>query len=310
MLKRILKNTVAITLFVATLTSCSEYQAILKSRDNELWYKKGLEYYANGDFLRAANLLGALVTPYSGTSKADTVIMTYAKSLMMIGDYYSASHYFQNYVKTFPSSENCEECQYLCGKCFYEMSPKILLDQADTENAINEFQAFINLYPNSDKVPEVEKLMKEMQDKLAYKSYLTAKLYFDLGNYMGNNYRSAVIVAQNCLKKYPDTKHREELSFLILEAKYIQAANSVLTKQGDRYREAIDEYYAFQNEFPNSKYASKASNMLKNSEKGLKYVESMIPPTEDELDYYRNFGTRAEKERLEAIKKAEEFKED
>lgn len=306
MLARLLKNITIVALLAMTLTSCSEYQAILKSRDNELWYRKGLEYYANGDFLRASNLLGALITPYTGTSKSDTIIMTYAKSLMMIGDYYSASHYFQNYVKTFPSSDNCEECQYLCGKCFYEMSPKILLDQTDTENAIEEFQAFLNIYPNSDKVQEVETLMKEMQDKLAYKTYLTAKLYFDLGNYMGNNYKSAVIAAQNCLKKYPNTKHREELSFLILEAKYIQAANSVIDKQGDRYRDAIDEYYAFTNEFPSSKYAKEAKDMLQRSEKGLKYVESVLPPSDDELDYFRNFGTRAEKERLKAISEKEE----
>jgi outer membrane protein assembly factor BamD len=308
MLGKVIRHITAIAFLAMTISSCSEYQAILKSNDKELWYKKGMEYFNSGDFLRAANLLGPLVTPYTNSSKGDTIVMTYAKSLMLIGDYYSASHYFQNYVKTYPSSENCEECQFLCGKCFYEMSPKILLDQTYTENAINEFQTFINIYPGSDKVAEAETLMKEMQDKLAYKSYLTAKLYFDLGDYMGNNYRSAVIVAQNCLKKYPDTKHREELSFLILEAKYIQAVNSVLDKQGERYREAIDEYYAFTNEFPASKFADKAKGMLNSSQKGLKYVESVLPPSEDDLEYYRNFGTRAEKERLEAIQRIEEKK--
>lgn len=306
MLRKTIKNIIAVALLAITLVSCSEYQAILKTRDNELWFRKGLEYYENGDFLRSANLLGALVTPYSGTSKSDTVIMYYAKSLMMIGDYYSAAHYFQNYVKTYPSSDNCEECQFLCGKCYYELSPKILLDQQDTENAINEFQSFINLFPNSERIPEAEKMIKEMQDKMAYKNYLTAKLYFDLGNYMGNNYRSAVIVAQNCLKKYPDTKHREDLSFLILRAKYIQAQNSVINKQSERFRDAIDEYYAFINEYPSSKYNDLANDMLKNSEKGLKYAESVIPPSEDDMDYYRNFGTRAEQERQEKIKSNDE----
>lgn len=279
-------------LAATSLSSCGEYQQVLKTRDNELWYRKGLEYYAKGDYLRASNLLGSLVTTYSGTSRSDTILVTYAKSLVEIGDYYTAAHYFRDYVKTFPSSDNCEECQYLSGYCYYMLSPKVLLDQTDTETAINEFQLYVNLYPNSDRVDDAERMMKEMQDKLAYKAYTNAKLYFDLGDYMGNNYNSAVITAQNCLKKYPDTKYREELSFLILESKFIQAENSVLSKQCDRYRDTIDEYYAFANEFPESRYEKRARGILESSEKGLKQAEKLAPPSEDDLDYYRNYGSR------------------
>lgn len=299
-------NYIFLILFVAIATSCSEYQAILKSNDNDLRYRKGLEYYEKGDFLRSVNLLGPLVNTYSSTSRADTIIITYANALVKIGDYYSAAHYFQNYVKTYPSSSKCEECMYMSGMCYYNMSPKVLLDQQDTQTAINEFQNFMNIYPNSELVPEAERMMREMEDKLAYKSYLNAKLYFDLGNYMGNNYQSAVIVAQNCLKKYPDTKHREELSFLILEAKYIQAENSVIQKQSERYRDTIDEYYSFTNEFPNSKYSSKASKMLASSEKGLRYVEKVLPLSEDDLDYYRNYGSEYDKKRIDSISNIEE----
>ncbi len=282
-------------LLVVCFSSCSEYQAVLKQHDNNLWYRKGMEYYAKGEYVKAANLLGGVLTAYSGTSRADTITLTYAKSLVEIGDYYTAAHYFQNYVKTYPSSESCEECQYMSGFCYYKLSPKVLLDQADTEQSIYEFQTYLNLYPDGKNISDVERMMKEMEDKLAYKAYLNAKLYFDLGNYRGNNYRSAVIVAQNCLKKYPDTKYREELSFLILEAKYIQAEQSVLYKQSERYRDAIDEYYAFVNEYPSSKYIQKAETMLRKSEKGLKEAEALLPMNQDDLEYYRNYGNNAER---------------
>lgn len=290
-----IKNIYIVLLLAVCFSSCSEYQAILKQRDNNLWYRKGMEYYAQGDYVKAANLLGGVLTAYSGTSRADTITVTYAKSLVEIGDYYTAAHYFQTYVRTYPSSENCEECQYLSGYCYYKLSPKVLLDQADTEQSIYEFQTLLNLYPDSKYTAEVERMMKEMEDKMAYKAYLNAKLYFDLGNYRGNNYRSAVIVAQNCLKKYPDTKHREELSFLILESKYIQAERSVLYRQSERYRDAIDEYYAFANEFPDSKYMQKADKMLKSSEKGLREAEALLPMNKDDLEYYRNYGNKAER---------------
>jgi outer membrane protein assembly factor BamD len=111
--------------------------------------------------------------------------------------------------------------------------------------------------------------MDELRNKLVYKAYLSAKLYFDLGNYMGNNYKAAVITAQNTLKKYPDTEYREELSFLILESKFIQAVNSVPEKMEERARDTIDEYYSFINEFPESKYLKKAERIYQQSQNML-----------------------------------------
>lgn len=272
--------------------ACGEYQAILKSQDNELWLRKGLEYYAKQDYDKAANLLGGIITRYAGTAQYDTIVTTYASALVELGDYFTAAHYYSDYVKTYPSSAKCEECQYMAGYCYYMLSPKAELDQADSQSAIDELLIFINMFPDSPKVPQAERMVDEMEDKLAYKAYLNAKLYFDLGNYMGNNYRSAVITAQNCLKKYPATKYREELSFLILQAKFIQADRSVIAKQADRYRDAIDEYYSFVNEFPASKFRRDADKVLARSEKGLAEAEKVIPPSKDDMDYYKNYVER------------------
>lgn len=297
-LKRIIYDVAAILCGVTAaigMSSCSEYQMLLKERNSELWYRKGLEYYNKGEYVKAANLLGGVVTAYTGTSKADTVTLYYANSLVKIEDYYTAAHYFQNYVKTFPSSDFSEDCQYMTGYCYYNLSPKVDLDQSDTETCITELQTYMNMYPNGKKIAEAEKMMKEMENKLALKAYMSAKLYFDLGDYMGNNYNSAVIIAQNCLRKYPDTEHREELSFLILEAKFIQAERSIITKQSERYRDAIDEYYSFINEYPTSRYSKKAKQILASSEEGLKEAEKIAPPSEDDLNYYRNFGNQSVK---------------
>lgn len=275
------------------VSSCGEYQAILKSQDNELWLRKGLEYYAKQDYDKASNLLGGVITKYAGTAQYDTIVTTYASSHVQLGDFFTAAHYYSDYVKTYPSSAKCEECQYMAGYCYYMLSPKAELDQTDSQSAIDELLVFINMFPDSPKVPEAERMVSEMEDKLAYKAYLNAKLYFDLGNYMGNNYKSSVITAQNCLKKYPDTKYREELSFLILQAKYIQADRSVIAKQADRYRDAIDEYYSFVNEFPGSKYRHDADKLLARSQKGLADAEKIMPPSKDDMDYYKNYVERS-----------------
>ena len=54
------------------------------------------------------------------------------------------------------------------------------------------------------------------------------------------------------MKDYPYTKMREDLSILVLRAKYDMAKASVEEKKEERMRETIDEYYSFKNEFPDS----------------------------------------------------------
>jgi len=251
------------------LGGCSQYQKLLKSQDYELWYTKAMEYYQEEDYTRASTLFSQLINIYRGTDKAEEINYAYANALYGLGEYQIAGHYYQEYVRNYSVGDHAEECQYLSAYCYYKRSPKPRLDQTNTEDAIQEFQLFINMYPNSARVEEATRLMDELRDKLVFKSYLSARLYYDLGDYMGNNYQSAVIAAENSLKDFPDTKYREELSFLILESKYIQAEKSVVEKKIERARKAVDEYYNFINEFPESKFRKKADKILKDSESML-----------------------------------------
>lgn len=247
---------------VLLASSCSEYQKILKSTDYDLKYEKGLEYFEEGDYMRASTLFEELISVYMGTSKAEEAHYKYARSLYEMGDYITAVHQYREFVDKYPNSEHQEEAQFMIGACYYELSPKVRLDQTDTHNAIEALELFISLFPESDRVPRANEMLDELEDKLVYKSYLSAKLYYNLGTYMGNNYRSAVITARNSLDEFPDTKYREELSFLILDSLYIQAMNSVQEKEEERLRATLDEYYAFINEFPESSYMSEANEIF------------------------------------------------
>mgnify|MGYP006922383475 CR=1 FL=1 len=60
------------------------------------------------------------------------------------------------------------------------------------------------------------------------------------------------------------------LSILILRARYEMAIYSVEDKKADRYRETVDEYYAFKNEFPESKYLKEAEKIFNESQKVIK----------------------------------------
>ena len=264
------KTQFLLLIVVLTLFSCGEYQKLLKSDDAELKYTKAVEYFNKGDFMRASTLFDAIATYYKGTDRSETVLNYMAKSYMGQKDYFSASEYYKTYVKTYPKGKYVIESKYMIGYCYYLDSPDPRLDQTSTYSAIAAFQEFLDVYPESDKVPDANRLLEELTNKLAYKAYLNANLYYNLGNYLGNNYESAVISAQNALKKYPSTKYREELLMLILNSKYEQAMQSVDEKKVERYRNAIDEYYNYINEFPTGKYRKQADKILNESKKIVK----------------------------------------
>ncbi|MBQ2398610.1 MAG: outer membrane protein assembly factor BamD, partial [Muribaculaceae bacterium] len=153
--------------------------------------------------------------------------------------------------------------RYYCGYGYYIDSPDPQLDQTETLKAIEELQGFLDHYPKSDKVTIAQNAIFELQDKLTLKELQSAQLYYNLGTYMGNNYQSAIIVAQNALKTYPYTKYREQLEMLILKSRFQEAQESVEERKEERFREVIDEYYSFINNYPDTHNRKEADNILK-----------------------------------------------
>ena len=261
-----LRNFSIALLAVLTVSACGDYNKILKSTDYEFKYKKAVEFYEEGEYAKAGTLFEELVNIYRGTSQADQIYYFYAKSMMGQKDYLMANHYFKTLLDEYPGSDFAEEAQYMVGYCSYLLSPKPRLDQTITHEAIEALRLYINLYPYSDRVDEANRLIDELQDKLVYKSYLSARLYYDF-----ENFKAAVIAIDNSLREYPDSQYREELKFMLLKSKYLLAMNSVEEKQEERLSQALDEYFAFVDEFPDSEHSKEVQKFYEDVADLLNY---------------------------------------
>ncbi len=249
------------------LAGCSNYQKVLKSKDPDYKYQMALEYFNQEQYVRSQTLLEDVSMYYKGTERAQEVLIYLGRSYLGQKVYSSAAEYYQTYLRNYPKGRYNVEARFQVGHCYYLDSPDARLDQAITLQAIAAFQQFIELHPESPYAEQAYTEMGEMYDKLAYKEYLNAKLYYNLGTYLGNNYLSCEITAKNALKTYPSNKYQEELSLLVFEAKYQQMANSVLEKKEERAREAEDEYYSFKTEYPDSKHMNAVERMYKDIRK-------------------------------------------
>ena len=266
----------------AFFSSCGEYNKILIYADYEYKYEAAKSYFGNGDFTKAASLLEEVVTILKGTSNGEESLYMLAMAYYNQKDYLTASHYFSNYYTTYPRGIYTELARYHSGKALFLETPEPRLDQSSTYKAIQELQMFMEYFPNSKYKTESQLMIFNLQDKLVMKDYLSAKLYYNLGSYIGNasttadnkingnNYLACITTAENALKDYPYTTMREEISILLLRAKYKLGTESVEEKKEERMRDAIDEYYAIKNEFPESKYMKEVESIYKNASKYVK----------------------------------------
>lgn len=264
------KIIIAVILPLWALTSCSDYNKVLKSADYQYKYEAAKGYYIDGKYNKVISVLGDMITVLKGSSQAEESLYMLAMSYFNSEDWIEASTTFKKYYKTYPQGTYAELASYYSCKALYNDTPEPRLDQTSTFEAIRDIQLFCEMYPASPYKEDAQEMMFQLQDKLVEKELLSAQLYYNLGNYMGNNFQSCVITAQNALRDFPYTSRREELSWLILRAKYEMAVQSVEEKQMDRYRDAIDEYYAYKNEFPESKYLKDAEKIFENSSKRIK----------------------------------------
>lgn len=253
-----------IILFIALFTaSCGEYQQLLKSTDPELKYQKAVEYFDKKEYVKAQSLFDDVAAYYKGTERSEDVLNYLARCYMGQKDYYGATEYYQTYIRNYPKGRYIIEARYMIGHCYYLDSPDARLDQKQTNLAIQYLSDFMSLYPESPYIAEAQKELDAMYNKLAQKEFYSARLYYNLGSYLGNNYESCVIVVKNALKKYPGNLYQEELCWLMLQSRYQLALNSIESKKEERYRDATDEYYNFVTEFPNSKHLKAAERIHK-----------------------------------------------
>lgn len=269
----------------------SKFEKLRLSNDVLKKYQEGIRLYNKKDYTKALILFEGLAQKYRGTAEAEELSYYYAFTLYRLKDYTTARYKFKEFADTYPASKNAEECRYMGAYCYYLDSPKSSLDQDNTYKAIDALQLFINLYPKSDRATQAAQYIANLRGKLETKAFDNAKLYYDLGGYSIDNYKSAVVALKNAQIEFPDIKFAEEMNLLIVKSQFMYAKNSYPFRQEERFKEAIAYYEEFVEAYPNSKYAKEVNQLKEDSESGIITAQKILA------------AEKAETERLLALDK-------
>lgn len=254
------------------LTACkSTLERTRTSGNGDLILNSAFKYYEKKNYQRALTLFELVINTLRGDSRAEKAYFEYAYCHYHTNQYLLAAFYFKNFSNTFTNSPLREEAAFLSAYSNYQMSPSFRLDQSATISAIEEFQVFVNLFPNSTKVSQCNELIDELRRKLEQKAFAEGQLYYDL-----KQYQSAVISFDNLLRDYPESPDAERVRFLIAKASFLLAENSVVEKKVDRYGDAMTRCSDFLEKYPSGKYAREIKDIRKSAEVAQKAVRKKL----------------------------------
>ena len=205
--------------------------------------------YDNEDYTDAIEDLSFIKIKFPGTNISDRVEFYLADSYYHRKEYILGAYEFETMIKNYPLSPLLPEAHYKLGLCYYELSPKYSLEQEYTIYAINELQAFIEVYSNNKNVPDAESKLHDLKNKLAYKDFRTAELYMKM-----DDYKSAAIYYNNVVENYIDSDYADA-------ALVGQAEALINAKKFGEAEKVLEKFYKL---FPNSKLKP-AADKLKNS---------------------------------------------
>ncbi len=227
------------------------------------------EMYEAKKFDKALRLFEMITPAYKSKPQMERIQFMVSTSYLNTKDYSNAAYYFERFVSNYPKSSKKEDASFLSAKCHFLASPKYSVDQTETKEALVSFQKYINAYPDSERLPEANEMVKILQYKLETKAFKIAKQYYDIGYYT-----SAIAAFDNMTSEYLGTVYKEEAYFYKFKAAYELSSRSVATKQYKRLLDAQKAFYKLEKNYPQSKYLEESKGLLEKVQEGIALILS------------------------------------
>jgi len=164
--------------------------------------KAAILLFEDEDFEDASTEFEAIILQYPGNAIVDDAQYYLGRCKYERGEYILGAYEFSKLIKNMPASEFVADAQFMLAESYYELSPNYTLDQKYTKKAIEEYQAFVDFFPLSDKVSIAETKINELNDKLARKEYTIAVIYEKM-----EYYNAAIKYFDGVVETYHDTQY-------------------------------------------------------------------------------------------------------
>lgn len=257
-----MKNLIYIISVILMLSSCSEYQKVLKQKEVKpkfdmanTFYEEGLKEDKKKTLTKAIKLYEQILPNLQGKPQAQIVQYNIANAYYSIGDHLLSGYKFDRFVKAYPTSQKLEEAFFKSADSYYQVSPVYSLDQVDTKKAMDQLQLYLDNYPDGQYFVEANTKLQELRYKIEKKFYEIAKQY-----HLTYRYKAAISDFDNYLIKYPGSAFKEKAYYYKFESAYLLAINSFIYLMEERFDEAMTYYQDYVEKYPEGEFIDQANN--------------------------------------------------
>ena len=253
----------AVLSLLASVASCASAPTLPAAGSvdaDKFLFDRGMQSLKERKWLNAREYFRRIVETYPGsTHRAD--------AKLGIGDAYLgegradsivlAANEFREFLSFFPLNSRADYAQYKLAVAQQRQMLGPERDQTATKAALVEFDRFLQNYPNSPLRPEVEKLRREVRDRLSESEYRVG-----LFGYRTRNYGGAVARLTGLLKEDPEYTYRDAVYYYLAETYMKVAENTTGAAKDTLLKDAAMYYEKLIAEFKVSDYLERAKARL------------------------------------------------
>jgi outer membrane protein assembly factor BamD len=164
--------------------------AILAKADN---------YFREAKYYQAGELYKQFLSRHPGHDRSDYAQFRLAESYFEDSEYPLAAVEYTVLLNNYGYSEYVDDALFKIGVCFYHQAPKPPRDQQKAQDALSKFEQFFQTFPNSPLIPEAQRYIRLLNEKLAEKDFKNGYYY-----YRRHKPGAALIYFQKVIDKYPE----------------------------------------------------------------------------------------------------------
>ena len=235
------------------MPACGSHQLdleALSSASDQIVWEAGAKAVEKKDWESARQYFRRLIDAFPQSEHQPDARIALADSYFEEGgtaNYVLAVSSYREFLTLYPQHPKSDYAQFRAGESYFEQKNTPDRDQTATQQALEEYQRLLDVYPESQWVEKTRERILECRQTLA-------RAHFGVGYFYQKTrqaWRSAIGRYETIVSDYPDFARFDEVLFRLAEC---------LGNAG-RYAEARPHLARLQSEFPQSSFIEEAKKL-------------------------------------------------
>jgi outer membrane protein assembly factor BamD len=266
-----LKRLFGLGVLALVLPSCAGHQVdlqALSSASDQVVWEAGEKAVAKKDWESARQYFRRLIDAFPQSEHQPDARIALADSYFEeggVGNYVLAVSSYREFLTLYPQHPKSDYAQFRCAESYFKQMNTPDRDQTATDQALEEYQRLLDVYPQSPFVEPTRQKIRECRQ-------IAARSHFQVGYFYQKtrkSWRSAIGRYETIVSEYPDFERFDEVLFRLAQC---------LAYSG-RYAEARPPLGRLQAEFPQSPFVEQAKKLEASfPAAGVPAVAPAVPP--------------------------------